>query len=128
MAQEGTDEHLDRTFFALSDSTRRSMLAQLARGEVSVTELAAPHAMSLPAILKHLKVLREAGLIFEEKEGRVRRCRLDAEALMKANTWIGHYRKFWDAQLDVLATYLEDLEVENKARKVRPKKRKKSVT
>ncbi len=85
------------------------MLDRLSRGEATVSELAEPHAMSLPAVLKHLNVLREAGLILEEKEGRIRRCRLDAEALAKANLWIAHYRKFWEAQLDDLETYVASL-------------------
>lgn len=86
------------------------MLDRLSRGEATVSELAEPHAMSLPAVLKHLNVLREAGLISEWKEGRIRRCRLDAEALAKANAWIAHYRKFWEAQLDDLEAYIAGLE------------------
>ena len=109
MAKAGQDEHLDRTFFALSDKTRRRMLERLSAGEATVSELAEPHAMSLPAVLKHLGVLRQAGLISEDKEGRVRRCRLDAEALARANVWISRYRKFWEAQLDDLETYLDTL-------------------
>lgn len=86
------------------------MLARLSQGEATVSELAEPHAMSLPAVLKHLGVLREAGLITEEKEGRIRRCRIDAAALARANEWIAHYRKFWEAQLDELEAYVAGLE------------------
>lgn len=110
MTEKGIDEHLDRTFFALSDRTRRRMLARLAEGVATVSELAAPHDMSLPAVLKHLGILREAGLIREEKDGRVRRCQLDAVELLKANAWIEHYRKFWNEQLDDLEAYLERLD------------------
>lgn len=110
MTESGVDEHLDRTFFALADRTRRRMLARLAEGEATVSELAAPHNMSLPGVLKHLGILREAGLIRDEKDGRVRRCQLDAEALARASGWIEHYRQFWSAQLDNLEAYLKFLD------------------
>lgn len=122
MGGEALDEHLDRIFFALSDRTRRKMLARLSEGESTVSELAEPHKMSLPAILKHLGILREAGLITEEKNGRVRRCRLDPDELKKVNAWLAHYRQFWEAQLDHLETYLEKLDDERSAKKSRKKK------
>lgn len=99
---------LDSTFAALSDATRRGILARLARqGETSVSDLAAPYKMSLPAVSKHLRVLETAGLVSRQKDGRVHRCRLRAEPMRDAAAWIEHYRQFWEAQLDSLACYLE---------------------
>ena len=97
---------LDRTFAALADPTRRAMLARLARGEASVGDLAAPHAMSLPAISKHLKVLERAGLIKRRKDGRVHHCRLDAAPMGAAADWIYSHRRFWEARFDALEDYL----------------------
>ena len=112
---------LDSTFAALSDATRRGILARLARqGETSVSELAAPYKMSLPAVSKHLRVLEQAGLVSRQKDGRVHRCRLRAEPMKDAAAWIEHYRQFWETQLDSLARYLEDSANEN----VRAKHRK----
>jgi DNA-binding transcriptional ArsR family regulator len=100
---------LDSTFAALSHATRRGILARLARqGETSVSELAAPYKMSLPAVSKHLRVLEQAGLVARQKDGRVHRCRLRAEPMKDAAAWIEHYRQFWETQLDSLAHYLED--------------------
>jgi len=100
---------LDSTFAALSDPTRRGILARLARqGETSVSDLAAPYKMSLPAVSKHLRVLEHAGLVARQKDGRVHRCRLRAEPMKDAAAWIEHYRQFWQMQLDSLARYLED--------------------
>jgi DNA-binding transcriptional ArsR family regulator len=98
---------LDSTFAALSDATRRGILARLATGEASVTELAKPYDMSLPAVSKHLRVLESAGLVTRNKEGRVQRCRLVAGPMKGAADWIEHYRRFWDTQLDSLQRYLE---------------------
>jgi DNA-binding transcriptional ArsR family regulator len=98
---------LDSTFAALSDATRRGILARLARGEASVTELAQPYDMSLPAVSKHLRVLESAGLVRRSKQGRVQRCRLLAAPMKNAAAWIEHYRRFWDTQLDSLQRYLE---------------------
>lgn len=99
---------LDHTFAALADPTRRAMLARLAQGEASVGDLAAPHAMSLPAISKHLKVLERAGLIAKRKDGRVHRCRLDTAPMDAAVAWIESHRRFWEARLDALEEYLND--------------------
>ena len=100
---------LDSTFAALSDATRRGILARLARqGESSVSDLAAPYDMSLPAVSKHLRVLEHARLVERQKDGRVHRCRLRAEPMKDAAEWIEHYRQFWEGQLDSLARYLED--------------------
>ena len=97
---------LDATFSALSDPTRRAILAHLARGEASVTELAEPFNVSLPAISKHLRVLERAGLLTREKDGRVHRCRLAAEPMEEAAEWIALYRRFWEERFDALAEYL----------------------
>jgi DNA-binding transcriptional ArsR family regulator len=105
---------LDSTFAALSDATRRGILSRLAReGEASISELAAPYEMSLPAVSKHLRVLEHAGLVARKKDGRVHRCRLRAEPMKDAAAWIEHYRQFWETQLDSLARYLEDSANEN---------------
>ena len=98
---------LDYTFAALSDPTRRAILARLAQGEARVTELAEPFQVSLPAISKHLRVLERAGLLAQERDGRVRRCRLVAKPMRDAAGWIGRYQLFWERQLDSLAQYLE---------------------
>lgn len=109
--REEREARLDRIFFALSDRTRRAILAQLAEGgEVSVSELAAPHAMSLPAVMKHLAVLGEAGLTSEGKEGRVRRCQLDPAALAVASEFLAAYKRFWEDQFDALERYLATLD------------------
>jgi len=100
-------ERLDATFGALSDGTRRGILARLTRGEASVSELAQPFEMSLPAVSKHLRVLENARLIVCRKEGRVHRCRLAAQPMKHAAQWIGQYRQFWESRFDALAAYLE---------------------
>lgn len=99
---------LDQTFAALSDATRRAILSRLARGECSVTELAAPFPISGPAISKHLRVLEEAGLLERRKEGRVHRCRLAPARLREAQEHLEQYRRFWEQQLDALATHLKE--------------------
>jgi DNA-binding transcriptional ArsR family regulator len=113
---------LDATFAALSDATRRGILARLASGEASVSELAAPYDMSLPAVSKHLRVLESAGLLTRSKEGRVQRCRLAAEPMRSAADWIEHYRRFWEAQFDSLHKFLEESASEEK--KTWPKRKK----
>jgi DNA-binding transcriptional ArsR family regulator len=105
-----TDEQLDLTFAALADSTRRAILARLAQGEATVNELAAPFAMSLPAVSKHLKVLERAGLISRGRDGTFRPCRLEPEALVPATAWIEDNRKVWDDRFDKLAAHLRDLQ------------------
>jgi DNA-binding transcriptional ArsR family regulator len=98
---------LDRTFAALADPTRRRILAHLARGERCVTDLARPHAMSLPAVSKHLRVLEKAGLLRRRRYGRVHQLNLEAKPMKQAARWIEEYRKFWEGSLDRLAEYLE---------------------
>ena len=97
---------LDATFSALSDPTRRAILARLALGAATVGELAEPFAISPPAISKHLRVLEGAGLMTREKEGRVHRCRLAPAPLHAAAEWLLFYQRFWDGTLDSLADYL----------------------
>ena len=97
---------LDATFSALSDPTRRKILARLARSRSSVTELAKPFKISLPAISKHLRVLENAGLLARETQGRVHVCRLVAEPIKEAAEWTARYRSFWEGRLDNLANYL----------------------
>ena len=102
-------DHLSHTFAALADPTRRAILARLATGEASVTELAEPFAMSMPAVSKHLKVLERAGLIARGREAQWRPCRLDAAPLKDVAGWIEHYRRFWDESFDRLDAYLMEL-------------------
>jgi DNA-binding transcriptional ArsR family regulator len=102
------NDALDATFSALADATRRAMLICLAFTESSITELAAPFNMSLPAFLKHLRVLEEAGLVAREKHGRVNLCRLVAAPMQDVEAWIDRYRVFWEKQFDALATYLKE--------------------
>ena len=101
---------LDSTFGALADPTRRAILASLMLGQASVTELAKPHRMSLPAVMKHIRVLEEAGLVSQEKTGRVRNCRLAAEPLKNAEEWISRYRRFWEGAFDSLERFLSQPE------------------
>ena len=101
-----SEAKLDTIFAALADSTRRGMLKRLLGGETSVSELAAPYGMSLPAVMKHLEVLDAAGLIVRHKEGRVSRCRLRAQPMRHAVEWLGQYRQFWEGQLDALGAFL----------------------
>jgi DNA-binding transcriptional ArsR family regulator len=103
---------LSVTFAALSDPTRRAILARLASGESSVTELAAPFEMSLPAISKHLKVLEKAGLIARGRDAQWRPCRLEPAALQDVDAWLDRYRHFWTASLDRLSDYLDDLQAQ----------------
>lgn len=101
------DELLDATFSALSDPTRRAILARLAQGEAQVTELAKPFGMSLPAVSKHLKVLEKAHLITRHKDGRIHRFTVNPSPIDSAKSWIETYQHFWEQQLDSLASYLE---------------------
>jgi DNA-binding transcriptional ArsR family regulator len=103
------DEMLDRTFAALSDPTRRALLARLVENDnLSVSELAAPFAISLPAVMKHLDVLTDAGLIVREKTGRTVSCRLTAQPMEQAMNWLNRYAQFWSERFDRLAAFVED--------------------
>ncbi len=108
---------LSTTFFALADPTRRAILDRLARGEASVTELAEPFDMSMPAISGHLKVLERAGLITRGRNAQWRPCRLDCGPLKDAAAWVDHYRKFWEESFDRLEDYLSELQKKEKRRK-----------
>jgi len=102
-------DQLSSTFAALADPTRRAILARLALGETSVTELARPFEMSMPAVSKHLKVLERAGLISRAREAQWRPCRLEAGPLMEVASWIEEYRRFWEQSLDRLDDYLRQM-------------------
>ena len=104
---------LDRTFAALADPTRRAILARLANGETTVTELAEPFAMSLPAVSKHLKVLERAGLITRGRHAQWRPCRLEPAPLKDASDWLEEYRRLWEERLDRLDEYLRELQGPN---------------
>jgi DNA-binding transcriptional ArsR family regulator len=107
-------DRLSTTFSALADPTRRAILARLVSGEVSVTELAEPFAMSLPAVSKHLKVLERAGLIARSREAQWRPCRLEAGPLKDAADWLEHYRRFWEQSFARLDDYLGELQGKEK--------------
>ncbi len=118
-------DRLSSTFAALADPTRRAILARLASGEASVTELAEPFEMSMPAISKHLKVLERAGLIARGREAQWRPCRLEAGPLKDISRWVEHYRRFWEQSFDRLDAYLRALKAkEHKERKHGRKPRK----
>ncbi|KKB79758.1 ArsR family transcriptional regulator [Devosia soli] len=102
-------DHLTSTFSALADPTRRAMLARLAQGPATVTELAEPFALALPTISRHLKVLEGAGLITREKSAQFRPCRLEARPLEEADAWIGTYREFFSQRFDALEAQLKTM-------------------
>jgi DNA-binding transcriptional ArsR family regulator len=104
------DDQLSTTFAALADPTRRAILARLADGEASVTELAEPFDMSLPAVSRHLKVLQRAGLVRQGRAAQWRPCRLDAEPLREVSDFVARYRRHWDERLDRLEDYLQTIQ------------------
>ena len=112
MVQYQTAGALDTIFSALGDPTRRAILARLCEGDASVSELAAPHDMSLTAVNKHVHVLEAAGLLTRRKKGRVMHCRLDPSPLKSAADWIAHYQRFWEDRLDALANYFDRVKQE----------------
>ena len=105
-----TSDRLSTTLSALADPTRRAILARLMSGEASVTQLAEPFEMSLPAVSKHLKVLERAGLIVRGREAQWRPCRITAAPLKEVDDWVEHYRRFWTESLDRLDDYLRDIQ------------------
>jgi DNA-binding transcriptional ArsR family regulator len=117
---------LDSTFGALADPTRRAILATLMLGQASITELAKPHRMSLPAVMKHVSVLEGAGLVSQKKIGRTRRCQLAAQPLQQAEQWLSQYRAFWEGTLDSLERHLS--QQENKEDKSWPRRSRNRVT
>lgn len=121
-----TNDKLSSTFSALADPTRRAILSRLSSGEASVSELARPMKMTMPAVTKHLKVLQKAGLIRQERRAQWRPCYLVAAPLKEASDWVDQYRKFWEASFDRLDEYLKVLQAQNVSETVKPKgKRKK---
>jgi DNA-binding transcriptional ArsR family regulator len=104
------DTTLDLAFQALADPSRRAMVDRLAQGPASVSELAKPLAMSLPAVMQHLQVLEASGLVVSEKTGRVRTCRIEPKALSQAEQWIAERRALWERRLDRLAQFLDETE------------------
>ena len=120
-------DHLSATFAALSDPTRRAILARLALGETSVTELAAPFEMSMPAVSKHLKVLERAGLISRGREAQWRPCRIEAAALKNVDEWLERYRRFWEASFDRLDEYLREVQAKEKPKKRARKKKSRNM-
>jgi len=110
-------DRLDATFSALADPTRRAILARLASGETSVSQLAEPFEMSMPAISKHLKVLERAGLIERGREAQWRPCRLAPAPLKDASDWLDHYRAFWEERFDRLEEYLRELQKKDAQKK-----------
>jgi DNA-binding transcriptional ArsR family regulator len=105
-----TTDRLSNTFAALADPTRRAILARLASGECSVTELAAPFDMSMPAVSKHLRVLERAGLVARRSEAQWRWCRIEAGPLKEVSEWAEHYRRLWEERFDRLDTYLQQIQ------------------
>jgi DNA-binding transcriptional ArsR family regulator len=108
-------DHLSITFAALADPTRRAILARLAQGEATVSELAAPFDLSLPTVSKHLKVLQHAGLVTQGRQAQWRPCRLDPAPLREVADWIGEYRRFWDENFSRLDEYLQQLQNQSPA-------------
>jgi DNA-binding transcriptional ArsR family regulator len=123
--QHTSPDQLDATFSALADPTRRAILARLASGETSVSELAEPFEMSMPAISKHLKVLQRAGLIERGREAQWRPCRLAAAPLKDASEWLDRYRRFWEESFDRLENYLRELQKQDSQKKEHKNGRKK---
>src|SRR5215210_6266127 len=111
------DDPLSTTFAALADPTRRAILARLAKGEVTVNELAEPFALSLPTVSKHLKVLQRAGLISQGRKAQWRPCRLETAPLHEVANWMEDYRQFWDESFDRLDNYLQELQVQAQGQK-----------
>ena len=111
------DDRLSATFAALADPTRRAILARLALGETSVSQLAEPFEMSMPAVSKHLKVLERAGLITRSRDAQMRPCRIDVRALKEADDWLEEYRRLWEKRLDRLDDYLKVLQAKPKQSK-----------
>jgi DNA-binding transcriptional ArsR family regulator len=109
-------DRLSATFAALADPTRRAILAQLALGDASVSKLAEPFEMSLPAISKHLKVLERAGLITRGREAQWRPCRLEVKALQGVDDWLEDYRRLWEERFDHLEIYLQELQAKERKR------------
>src|SRR5215470_3450318 len=122
-AEDSEGDVLDQVFFALSDPVRRAILERLDREPALVSELAAPFDISLQAVSRHIQVLVRAGLIQQERTGRISRCRLDAGPVFNAAVWINRYSKYWQEQFDVLAVALTEIEATRVKRKPKSRKR-----
>ncbi len=122
--REPADEALDRVFAALADPVRRAILRRLDGEELLVSELAEPFSISLQAVSRHIQVLVRAGLIKQERTGRISRCRLDAGPIYEAAVWLNRYSKYWQSQFDTLAAWLDRIERRKGAAKARRKRRK----
>ena len=118
-----TAQQLDRTFSALADPTRRAILARLARGEASVSQIAEPFDMTLPAVSKHLRVLEKAGLISQSRDAQWRPCRLEAKPLKDASDWIESYRVYWEQSFDKLDEYLRNVQKKERTKNARNRER-----
>jgi len=116
-------DHLSHTFAALADPTRRAILARLATGECTVTELAEPFAMSMPAVSKHLRVLERAGLIARGREAQWRPCRIVSKPIKEVAEWALSYREMWEPRLDRLETYLQDLQTKEPKHARQPRRK-----
>ena len=119
---------LDRVFSALSDPVRRAILERLDGADLLVSELAGPFAISLQAVSRHIQVLVKAGLVKQERTGRVSRCRLDAGPIYRAAVWINQYSKYWQSQFDTLAAWLDQIERAKQARAKRGAAKRRSLT
>ena len=126
-SERSEEELLDAVFFALSDPVRRAILARLGGQTLLVSELAAPFEMSLQAVSRHIQVLVRAGLVHQERTGRISRCRLDAGPIYSAALWINRYSKYWQEQFGMLAAALEEIE-EQKPRSARRKRRRRRTS
>ena len=125
-AAAGSEEvpaSLDKVFAALADPVRREILTRLDGAELLVSELAAPFDISLQAVSRHIQVLVRAGLVKQERSGRISRCRLDAGPILEAALWINRYSKYWQEQFDTLAVWLDRIEHEKARKRRRPRKR-----
>lgn len=122
-ARDAGSAALDRVFFALSDPVRRAILERIGDGAPLVSELAAPFAITLQAVSRHIQVLVRAGLVRQERSGRISRCRLEAGPIYAAAVWLNRYSKYWQQQFDVLALALEDIDRRARAPRARPRAR-----
>jgi DNA-binding transcriptional ArsR family regulator len=117
--QDPLEQQLDRTFFALSDPVRRAILQQLDQGPMLVSEIAAPFDISLQAVSRHIQVLVHAGLVGQQRTGRISRCSLVAGPIFAASVWINRYSKYWQGQFDLLAVALDDIEAKRASKRTR---------
>jgi DNA-binding transcriptional ArsR family regulator len=127
-AVDPSETALDAVFAALADPVRRAILARLDGAELLVSELAAPFAISLQAVSKHIHVLVRAGLVTQERTGRISRCRLDAGPIYAAAVWLNRYSKYWQAQFDLLAVALDDVARERATKRWRGERRKRKIS